>query len=156
VGASSPIYLNVPLSEVRAAVRDRVLGAAAHEAVVWSREGSELVVYPHSLGLRATGGFLVAELQIEAAETGPCVARIVFFLGTAAAGAGLAAAVSHDAATPALLVDAWGEALRLAVWEGLLDVVEGVAVVASQAAGVPLRVLGFTGGEDGVRIAVGA
>jgi hypothetical protein len=42
------------------------------------------------------------------------------------------------------------------VWEGLLDVVEGVAVVASQAAGVPLRVLGFTGDEDGVRIAVGA
>lgn len=155
MGVPSPMYLSVPLSEVQAAIRDRVLGAE-HEAVVWSREGSELVVYPHSLGLRATGGFLVAELQVEAAETGPSQVRLVFFLGTAAAGAGRAAAVTHDAATPELLVDAWGEALRLAVWEGLLDVVEGVVVVASRMAGVPLRVLGFSGAEDHVQIAVGA
>lgn len=154
---ANAIDLSVPLDEVQAAVRERVLaGAASHDEVVWSRDGAELLVHARSLRLRATAGFLVAELAAESEQTGAVSVRMVLFLGTAAAGGGLSAAVSHDGATPAVLVDAWGEALRAAVWEGVLDVVEGVAVTASRVAGVPLRVLGLTGGEDRVHIAVGA
>lgn len=148
------IHLSVPLDAVLAAVRERLVGPN-HGAVVWSRAGSELYVDPHAVRLRATAGFLVAELGVESVETGPLVARLVVYLGTGDAGSGRAVAVTHDAGTPTILVDAWGDALRAAVWEGVLDVVEGAAVAASDVAGAPLAVLGVLGGEDTIRIAVG-
>lgn len=153
--ASAPLLqLRVPLAAVTAAVQDRLTGQH-HGAVVWSRHDSELLVDPRAVKLRATAGFLVAELGVESQETGPVVARLVVYLGTPTAGAGLAVAATHDASTPAVLADAWGDALRGVVWEGLLDVVEGATVAASQAAGAPLAVLGLTGAEDAVLIAVG-
>lgn len=150
------LALTVHVRELRRAVVERLSGGLGpHEVLVWSREDSELLVIPASLQLRATAGFLVATLEVEAAELRRTPVRLVFFLGTPRSGAGKAASVTHDGETPALLVDAWGEALRTAVWEGVLDVIEGAAIEASRVAGVPLRVLGFTGGEDRVLIAVG-
>lgn len=148
------LQLSVPLAAVTAAVRDRISGQN-RGAVVWSRAGSELFVDPRAVNLRATAGFLVAELGVESVETGPVLARLVVYLGTPSAGGGLAVAATHDASTPAVLSDAWGDALRGVVWEGVLDVVEGATVAASQAAGAPLAVLGLTGNEDAILIAVG-
>ncbi len=153
--ASAPlIHLSVPLDAVLAAVRERLVGPN-QSAAVWSRGGSELYVDARAVRLRATAGFMVADLGVESIETGPVVARLVVYLGTADAGSGRAVAVTHDASTPVVLVDAWGDALRTAVWEGVLDVVEGAAVAASDVAGAPLAVLGVLGGEDTLRIAVG-
>lgn len=149
------LELSVDVDELHRAVRERLAGGPdGPDVVVWTQGGSELVVYAESLQLRLTAGFLVAALGVEAAELPRCTVQLVFFLGTAQAGAGKAASVTMDGQTPALLAEAWGEALRAAVWEGVLDVLEGAAVAASEVAGVPLRVLGFTGGEDRVQLAV--
>jgi len=148
--------LSVDANELRSAVLERLAGGPGkREAVVWTLDGSELVVYVGSLQLRVTAGFMVAALEVETAELPRAPVRLVFFLGTPQAGAGKAASVTMDGETPALLAEAWGESLRAAVWEGVLDVLEGAAVAASEVAGVPLRVLGFTGGEDRVQLAVG-
>lgn len=148
--------LVVPLRELHGAVRDRLAAPSAGDAVVWSRDGAELIVHRDSVQLRAVAGYLVAELTVECAETGPAVVRLVCYLGTPDVGAGTSVAVTFDATTPAILVDAWGDALRAAVWEGLLDVVEGAAVAASRVAGAPLRVLGVTGEDAQIVVAVGA
>lgn len=148
--------LVVPLKELYAAVSDRLAAPDVPDVVVWSRDGSELIVHRGTLNLRAVAGYLVAEVHVESAETGPTLARLVFYLGTADAGAGPSVAATFDAATPQLIVDAWGDALRAAVWEGLVDVVEGAAVAASRVAGAPLRVLGFTGEDARIVVAVGA
>lgn len=149
------VALRVGAQELRKAVRERLAGSTGAHSVVWTRDASELVVHAASIELRVTGGFMVATLEVEALEVPRMPVRLVYFLGTAQAGAGKAASVTHDGETPPAVIEAWGEPLRLAVWEGVLDVIEGAAVAASQAAGVPLRVLGFTGGEDRVQIAVG-
>ncbi len=148
--------LLVPMRELKAAVTDRLAAPDARDVVVWSRDRSELIVHRGTLNLRAVAGYLVAEVNVESAETGPTLARLVFYLGTAEAGAGPSVAATFDATTPQLIVDAWGDALRAAVWEGLVDVVEGAAVAASRVAGTPLRVLGVTGEDARIVVAVGA
>jgi hypothetical protein len=123
--------------------------------IVWSRGRSEMVVSIHC-PLQATGGYLTAHFHAETTETGPIECRLVFFLGTAEIGSGKAASVSHTLDAPEFITDAWGDALRTVVWEGLLDVIEGATIAACElGGGIPLRLLGFTGGENRVLIALG-
>lgn len=152
------VVLAVGVDELQQAVRERMVGSPEqpHDVVVWTRDGAEMLVHV-PCALQLTGGYLLAHFHVETVETGPIELKLVFFLGNVDAGAGKAASVTHSTDAPDAIIDAWGDTLRAAVWEGVLDIIEGAAVLASQAAGdVPLRVLGFIGGENRILIAVGA
>lgn len=123
------------------------------ESLIWERNGAEMVVFMPMV--RLTGGYLTAQFHVETVETGIATVDFVFFLGDADTGANKAASVTHDANAPDVIMDTWGETMRSVVWEGVLDVIEGAAVAVSDASGIPLCVLGFTGGEDRILIAVG-
>lgn len=151
------ILLSITLEEIYQAVKERIAGTnqPTTEKVVWARGSSEMVVGIHCT-LQATGGYLRAHFHAETTETGPIECQLVFFLGTAEIGSGKAASVSHTLDAPEFIVDAWGDALRTVVWEGLLDVIEGATIAACQlGGGIPLRLLGFTGGENRVLLALG-
>ncbi|MBK9263421.1 MAG: hypothetical protein IPM54_26905 [Polyangiaceae bacterium] len=151
------VVLAVGVDELQQAVLERMAGSQEpRDIMVWSRDGAEMLVHV-PCALQLTGGYLLAHFHVETVETGPIELKLVFFLGNVDAGAGKAASVTHSTDAPDAIIDAWGDTLRAAVWEGVLDIIEGAAVLASQAAGdVPLRVLGFIGGENRILIAVGA
>jgi len=148
------ILVAVDIAELEQAVLQRMGAEGPRESIVWERQGAEMVVFL-PVELRLTGGYLTARFSVETAETGQVTIPLVFFLGNVEAGMGKAASVTHDPNAPEVIMDAWGDTFRAVVWEGLLDLIEGAAVAVFDQSGIPLRVIGFTGSENRILIALG-
>lgn len=138
------------------AERLRALRARLSVPVIWEQGDAALMVYPLDVDVQLTSGWLVVAVDVECEETGRVTMKLVFFLGAEARGDGLGAAFSFDPGCHPGLVAGWGGALRAAVWDGVLDVLESAVGQAGELCGTELSLLGFSAGEQEVRVEVGA
>lgn len=153
------VSVQVSVADLRTRLIHRLLNGAPQGAasVVWVDGGAELLIHVSTLAVRLTGGWLVVDLQAQTAETGTSPLRAVFFLGQEGQADGLTAAGKLAPGAPAVLADRWGEILLTALWNAVLDVLQG-AVQATSAAfqGYSLTLAGYSAAEDSLRVSVHA
>ncbi|HSS49413.1 MAG TPA: hypothetical protein VLX28_10735 [Thermoanaerobaculia bacterium] len=149
--------LNVSAADLQARIRIRLLNGAnpASAVVAWQDGDAEVLVYVGSLALRLTQGWLVVSVDLESKETGRGTLRVPFFLGRAERGAGLHASCGQDPGNHPALAGRWGGVLQTAIWNGVLDVLEGAfAFAQKRAPGLDLTLLSFSAGEGTVTLDV--
>ncbi|NVB40587.1 hypothetical protein G6O69_22290 [Pseudenhygromyxa sp. WMMC2535] len=123
--------------------------------VVWQDRGSSVAVYPSSLRLRVEAGFVVAAVDLETDQTGREAVEMVFFLGRSDRGDGLVATTTMDGDDPSGLRTRWGEALRAALWDGVLDLVDAqLTSLRKQANKGGSYLAGFHGSEKGLHLTI--
>lgn len=141
------------LGSSEGAARERL--EALLPPLVWDDGLGELALWPATARLRLVPGWLAAELDVACDETGPATARVVVALGREGRGDGAEASATLDPRTPALLVDRWGEALIAAVWEAVLDVLEGATLQTGELSGARLVLSGFFADDGELAVEVG-
>jgi hypothetical protein len=91
--------------------------AGAHDRVVWTRDGDEVLVHLDSLFVCTKEGVLSVRLELECDQTGRGACTFEFGLGNDAS---LLAKVGERQGDPTLLTR-WGEVIEDALWAALLQ-----------------------------------
>jgi len=126
--------------------RLRGLNAAGPNAVVWQQQNNRVVIFADSLKTRLLNGWLLANLDLQADETGRQTLQFVFYLGAEGAGDGLHAGATVNASTPqgSKLAEVWGVAIERVVWDAVLDALEVfIGQAAAQNPGAAVALQGF-------------
>jgi hypothetical protein len=118
-----------PDEVTRLAVAAAVEGGAP--AVVWSKDGSELLVLAGKVRVQLGAGLVLVTIPVQCAEAGSAMIQVPFAVGDERRPAGLLVATEERPRGPAAVVDLWGEALIAFAWRILL----GIATQASAASG---------------------
>src|SRR5262245_8704400 len=113
----------------RLAVAIAVDGGAP--AVVWSKDGSELLVFAGKVRVQLASGLVLVTIPVQCAEAGSAMIQVPFAVGDERRPAGLLVATEERPRGPAAVVDLWGDALIAFAWKILM----GVATQASAASG---------------------
>jgi hypothetical protein len=95
--------------------------------VVWVEGDRELAVNLDAVRVKLADGFIRMGLAVRCDQIGSTTVEIVFAVGSPNQPAGLYASTYRKPEGPALVVDAWGEALVAFAWQCLLGLVAGVA-----------------------------
>jgi hypothetical protein len=101
--------------------------ASKHTEVVWVEGDRELAVGIAELQVALELGLLRVQIPVRCDQTGPTRVEVAFAVGTPKAPAGLFASTFRRPSGPALIVDAWGDALVAFAWECVLGLVTGLA-----------------------------
>ena len=127
----------VPTANVATAVRSRLYGDARNRqgSVVWADRDAKVVVHAETSAVKIDAGWMMVEVDLECDQTGRQRVRLPFLFGKAAPHAGLRTITTLDAADPHGLLARWGELLRDAAWQGVLDAMEDVVEETTQGAG---------------------
>lgn len=137
----------VKTDQLEQRIRRRLGGTAGatQPTVAWADTRETLVVNASSLKVRVTDGWLLCNLDVHPLEAPVATLQFLYFLGRESDGEALSAAGTiHSRATDASVAGAWGDVLRRVIWDGVLDVMEGVVNYAGrQAPGRALTLLGF-------------
>jgi len=144
---------NVQPKTIAERIRERLYAGApiGQGAVVWNDRGSSVKVFPETLTVRLTGGWLALRVEMETHQTGRQPVQTLFFLGGSDAQSGLRATTTLETPDPHGLLARWGEALQAAAWDGVLDVLHGAAVLKGQGQSA---LQAFWGGKDVLSIGV--
>jgi hypothetical protein len=148
----------VMTEELAQRVRLRVAGDAAPgaAAVAWGDHRGTIVLHLSGLKLRATDGWLICNL--DANTPGQPISTLQFLFRTAREDEAnpliIAGAIRSDEPV-ASLADEWGAVLQHIIWDGVLDIMEGVVNHAGkQSPGRALTLLGFLASEGAVQVEV--
>lgn len=131
----------------RMAFRLRAKAPVNSRLLIWERHGRRVLLHLTSLRVSIRIGWLLANLLVETEPTGRRLLQFVFYLGSDgdSDGTRAGATIHTDSREGAQLVQLWGEDLQRAVWDGVLDIVEGSLHLAeSRHRGLPLSLLGFS------------
>jgi hypothetical protein len=134
--------------------------AGRSRLILWEAPDGRILLHLSTLRVAIREGWLLANLEVETQPTGRRRLQFVFFVGSDGEGDGMQAGSTIHADSPegAQLAQFWGERLQRAIWDGVLDVLEGSLGVAERRhRGAPLRLLGFSSsaGELHADIAAG-
>jgi hypothetical protein len=144
----------IPLDELRERTRDRLLGGRSVRRVVWESASDEVLVHADTLRVRARGGWLVGDLDLEASETGRETLQIVFFVGTQNDGAGPRAVSTMADRDPSPLMRRWGVTFQQTIWDALLDLVTERLEERRTATRETIILQGFHAGRQGVELRI--
>jgi hypothetical protein len=131
----------------RIAFRLRAGASATTRQVLWERDDRRLLLQLSSLLVSIKDGWLLVNLSVQTEPTGPRLLQFVFFLGSDGEGDGTQAGgtIHTDSREGAQLAQLWGDDLQRAIWDGVLDIVEGSLTLAERShPGLPLDLLGFS------------
>jgi hypothetical protein len=125
--------------------------------VAWGDYRGTLIIHLSTLKLRAAEGWLLCNLDVNEPSQPACTLQFLFRTARGEEVDPLVVAGEVRAGDPAAsaLADAWGAVLQRVVWDGILDVIEGVISNAgAQSPGRNLALLGFLGTESAVQVEV--
>lgn len=148
---------STPSAEVTERIALRLsAGAPANSGLVlWERDNRRVLLHLATLVVSVRDGWLLANLAVETEPTGRRLLQFVCFLGSDGEGDGTqaGATIHTDTREGAQLAQLWGDDLLRAIWDGVLDIVEGSLHVAERRhPGVPLSVLGFCCSVDQLHV----
>lgn len=90
-------------------------------AVIWVKEGDEVVVWLDSLSVALEPGMVRVRVDLESDQTGRAAQDVVIALAEPSSPPSLLAVSDETARGDARLAARWGRALQDAVWAGLLE-----------------------------------
>jgi hypothetical protein len=149
---------------IKAAQLDELIRVSARRAAglfrpskrteaVWIEGDRELAVNLDGVGVKLADGVIRVGVPVRCDQTGNRVVEVVFAVGSAAQPAGLYASTYRKPEGPALIVDAWGEALVAFAWQCLLGLIAGVAgAVGKDDRGNVLVPVELTASRRGIEI----
>ncbi|WP_461124406.1 hypothetical protein [Saccharothrix stipae] len=130
-----------------------VRSSATSEAVVWRRNGSELLVHLAAVEVHLEVGIVVVLVPVRCDQTGNAMVTVAFAVGDDQRPAGMLAATEEQPRGPALVVDLWGEALTAFAWQALLGAAAGVAGSSGEDTdGAPLIPVALTAAAGSVSV----
>ena len=91
-------------------------------AIVWVKDGDEVVLWLDSLGVDIEPGTLRVRVDLETEQTGRAPQDVVIALAEPSAPPSLLAVSDETARGDARLAARWGRTLQDAVWSALLEV----------------------------------
>jgi hypothetical protein len=144
-------------SELGERIQFRLRGGstAAPRVLLWEHGGRQLLLHLATLRVSIKEGWLLVDLGVETEPTGRRVLQFVFFLGADGRGEGTSAGgtIHTDSREGAQLAQLWGAELRRAIWDGVLDIIEGSISHAERGAGRErLTVVGFSCSDDQLHV----
>jgi hypothetical protein len=124
-----------------------------HAEVVWVDGDRELAVNLSDLQVKLADGLIHVMIPVRCDQTGGVVIDVVFAVGADKQPSGLFASTYRRPIGPALIVDAWGEALVAFAWQCVLGLMTGIAgAVGKDARGNVLVPVELTASPRGVAI----
>ena len=142
--------LNVSLSadQLTKRMQDRLRGLspAVANTVLWQQQNNRVLIFVDSLHTRLLQGWLLANLDLQADETGRQTLQFVFYLGAEGLGDGLHAGGTVNATTPqaSRQAEVWGVSLERVLWDAVLDALEVfIEQAAAQHPGQAVALEGF-------------
>lgn len=100
--------------------------------VVWVDGDRELAVNLAELQVRFAEGAIRVAIPVRSDQTGPAVVDVIFAVGAQGRPAGLYASTYRRPNGPALIVNAWGEALVAFAWQCVLGMISGLAAAVGK------------------------
>lgn len=151
-------WLSVSANDLQQRLRCQLAGAAdpdhAQDIVVWQDGADSVAALVGRAQLRLTSGWLLCQLPLDSSETGLGQVGAIFFLGRVGQGDGPRASFTLDPGSHPVLAARWGDALRNAVWNAVLDIVEGAVQLYSDQIKRKVALLGFASSEDTLHMQV--
>ena len=95
--------------------------------VVWVDGDNELAVNLATLHVKLADGLFGVIIPVRCDQVGSVEIEVIFAVGTAASPSGLYASSLRRPRGPAVIVDAWGEALVAFGWQCVVGLVSGIA-----------------------------
>lgn len=144
----------VPLSpaELNRLVRTAARSVAPKE-LLWREGDNELLLFTAQVQATVAPGFVILHLPTFCDQVGAATVRVGFAVGDTERPAGLVAVTETLPRGPAIIVDAWGEALTAFAWQLLLDSVVSVAAeVGADVDGDRLVPAALSASKQGVSI----
>jgi hypothetical protein len=121
--------------------------------VVWVQGDSELIVSVGKVTVALEPGLIVITIPVRCDQIDGANIVVPFAVGDAERPAGMIVATEGRPRGPALIVDAWGEALVAFAWDLLLTITTAVADVSgADVDGAGLIPAAITATRDGVRV----
>lgn len=152
------LTLTIAADDILGRIGERLIpGAPASKQIVWLDNGDQVLIHGESLKARLTGGWLICDLDLEAAPSGKQTVQFVYFLGNGTAGGGLNAGCTINAPTAgaAQLADRWGAVIQRVIWDAILDAVEACLFHAgTQSSGQALTLAGFNATDTALNVNV--
>ena len=145
-------------SEVEKRLRLRLVGdtSPGKPAVAWADARGTIVLHLSTLNVVLKDGWLQCSFDANPAdEPHPATLQFLYHLGRDSDSDGLTAASTINAPGAPELAAAWGDVLQRVIWDGVLDVIEGVVnVAAHQNTNRALTLLGFLVSEGTLHVDV--
>jgi len=121
--------------------------------IVWVRGETQLAVGLVGLEVITGDGIIAVVVPVRCDQTGPEVVTVTFATGGQDAPAGLFAATLARPQGPAVIVEAWGEALVAWAWQCVLGLVSGMAgAVGKDSRGNVLVPAEMIANADGIAV----
>ncbi len=98
----------------------------SRDTIVWAEGGRELAIIVGKIEVETGHGLVVVHLPVSCDQAGDDVVTVSFAVGSEDRPAGLYAAAERRPRGPAVVVDAWGEALVAFAWQCLLGLMSGL------------------------------
>jgi hypothetical protein len=121
-----------PAAASNAAGIDPFSTAAPPPAVKWVEGDRELLIYPAKVTARFAKGVIAVSIPVSSDQTGDAVVYVSFVVGLPEEPAGLIATTNSRPSGPAVVVDAWSNALVAFAWHVVLEVVANIAGAAGR------------------------
>jgi hypothetical protein len=151
---------SVVSAEVEQRIKVRLLGGApaAQATVAWGDYRGSVELHVSTLKVVVKDGWLLCNLDANLpGDAKPSTLQFLYFLGRESDGDGLSAASTINApgAPATALATAWGAVIQRVIWDGVLDVIEGVVNYAGkQSPNRALTLLGFLSTEGQLQVEV--
>jgi hypothetical protein len=100
--------------------------------VKWREGDRELLIVPAAVRVQFATGVIAVSIPVFSDQTQAALVHVSFAVGDPKQPAGLIAATDARPRGPAVIVDAWGDALVAYAWHIVLEVVAGVAGAAGR------------------------
>jgi hypothetical protein len=100
--------------------------------VVWVQGENELAVGIAGVDVKLGNGLIRVLIPVRCDQSGPAVVEALFATGSPDAPAGLYAATPRRPNGPAVVIDAWGDALVAFAWQCVLGLVTGIAAAVGK------------------------
>jgi hypothetical protein len=133
---STPVFVDVKqASELLRVAAKRAAGLfrpTKRTEVVWVDGDRELAVNVVELQVRFAEGAIHVTIPVRCDQTGPAVVQVIFAVGAQDRPAGLYASTYRRPNGPALITNAWGEALVAFAWQCVLGMISGLAAAVGK------------------------
>ena len=121
--------------------------------IVWVDGDSELGINLVDLHVKLADGLIGVEIPVRCDQVGSALIEVIFAVGSANAPSGLYASSLRRPRGPALIVEAWSEALVAFAWQCVVGMVSGIAgATGKDARGNVLVPVEMTASRDGIQI----
>lgn len=147
---------SVVATEVEQRIRTRLLSGSAQSTVAWGDYRGAIELHVATLKVAIKDGWLLCNVDANAPNAAPSTLQFLFYLGRDQDADGTTAAGTINAPGAAAgLAQEWGSIVQRVIWDGVLDVIEGVVNYAGkQSPNRALTLLGFQSSEGQLHVEV--